>query len=293
MSPFIQLQDQYTKLTIAPELGGAITRWQRVEDGFDLLRPLTLEHLIQSTVTARQSAAFALIPWSNRIAQGGTNTPNGWFELPANTIDSAFAMHGSTWQQAWQVLEQDQHHLRLVCESKSPVHLRVEQQIQLHDGCLTLNFHLTHLDERPFLHGYGWHPFFYRNEYTQLQSQVGQMWHRDEQGLSTHEADLPCDLDFNTIHTLPERLVDHAFSGWQGRCRIQQPDLGYELELTSQDAAYLIMYLPLKQPFFCLEPVSHPINAHHLPNQPGLKYLKQNDELTWQVKLQYKIISAS
>lgn len=286
----IQLQDQYTKLNIAPELGGAITRWQRLQDGFDLLRPLMLDH-VTSNVTARQSAAFALIPWSNRISNGGTNTPDGWFELPANTPDSSFAMHGSTWQATWQVLEHDQNYALLICESHAPVHIQVEQQIRLHEGCLTFDFKLTHLDEKPFLHGYGWHPFFYRNAHTRLTTQTSQMWHRDAQGLSSHEIDLPNDLNFHHSKVLPDRLVDHAFSGWQGQCKIQQPDLGYELELRSCDTDFLIMYLPQQQSFFCLEPVSHPINAHHLPQQPGLKYLRQYEQLIWQVNLKYYDIS--
>jgi aldose 1-epimerase len=32
---------------------------------------------------------------------------------------------------------------------------------------------------------------------------------------------------------------------------------------------------PVGLGFFCIEPVSHPVNAHHLPGRPGLRLLEQ------------------
>lgn len=281
----IKFKDEFTQLTLMPDLGGAIICWQRLKDGFDILRPLDLK---KKDPTARQCAAFALIPWSNRIKPGEIKTANGSFNLSPNTNDSPFAMHGSTWQEAWEVIAQTESSLTLQCHSYYPVELAVKQHIELRHGCLKITFSLIHLDQRPFLHGYGWHPFFYRNENTLIKTEFQAIWNRDEQGLSTEEVDVPNELNFNTFKALPVTLIDHAFSKWNGNCFIQQPDKGYELHLNCLDTDYLILYCPPEQNFFCVEPVSHPINAHHLPNQPGLKYLRKNEKLEWQVSLSYK-----
>jgi aldose 1-epimerase len=43
----------------------------------------------------------------------------------------------------------------------------------------------------------------------------------------------------------------------------------------------LILYSPSAQaPFLCLEPVSHPVDAHNLPGQPGLVRLAQGESLS-------------
>ena len=281
----IILSDEQTELVIVPELGGAISSWKRLKDGIDLLRPLA--DLPSSLLTARDSAAFSLIPWSNRIDQQGVNTPDGWFDLPLNIQDFPFAMHGSVWQEPWSVEQNSDQTVHLYCKSKYPVALDVEQIISLKNGVLEIHFKITHLDKRAFFYGYGWHPYFVRTSQTRLKTYTEKLWHRSELGLSTHEIELPVGLNFSQLKPLPNMLVDHAFSNWNGTCIVEQADLGYELHLTCLDTEYLIIFCPIDKPFFCLEPVSHPINAHHLPDQPGLKYLKENEQLEWKLKLEY------
>ncbi|MCG2573713.1 aldose 1-epimerase [Acinetobacter sp. ME22] len=288
MLNLIRLEDKYTELAIAPELGGAIVSWQRRHDGLNFLRPLPVD---TSALTARQLGAFALIPWSNRIDQGGISTPAGWFPLPANTANSPFAMHGSTWQEVWQVIESSKQHVILECYSQQPVELRARQRIQLENGKLQLQFEVEHLDSRPFWHGYGWHPFFIRTAATQVLSPCKTLWQSDAQGLSVQQIQIPETWDFSKLTPLPNEQIDHAFSGWSGQSIIHQPDHDYQLCLSCPDVDHLIFYCPTQQPFFCLEPVSHPINAHHFPDHLGLSLLQQHQQLSWQVSVQYQSLS--
>jgi aldose 1-epimerase len=39
---------------------------------------------------------------------------------------------------------------------------------------------------------------------------------------------------------------------------------------------------------FCLEPVSHPIDAFHLPEQPGLQVLQKGESLSLAVSWRFK-----
>lgn len=281
----ISLNDGLTELHVVPALGGAIASWTRLSDQHAFFRQLPTE---LSELTARQLGAFALIPWSNRIAGGGVDTPEGWFTLPANTNDSPFAMHGATWQQAWQVVQQNAQSVELTITLQHPVAIQVRQIITLDKGCLQLAFTVTHIDEKPFWHGFGWHPFFIRTPQTQFKAALKGVWLNDEQQLSKACITIPEDWNFTHLRLLPDQKIDNAFTGWSGQCVIQQPDLGYQLTMTCQDAHYLIVYCPEQLPFFCVEPVSHPINAHHLAGKPGLVLLHKNQQLNWSVSVQYQ-----
>lgn len=288
MQNIFKLHDAMTELSVAPHLGGAIISWIRRSDRINILRPLPTQSE-NHPLTARDTAAFTLIPWSNRIAHHGYWGSEGWFDLPANVANFPFSMHGSVWQSNWEVLYHDQHSIKMCCELEQPVKIRVEQHIELNMGRLSITCQTTHLDERPFLHGFGWHPFFIRTKHTRIQTEFSKLWQRDELGLSVGEIELPPSLDFSQARGLPSTLIDHALSGWNGHCVIEQPDLKYALILESE-MPYAMLYCPVNQPFFCLEPVSHPVNAHHMPDYPGLIELRKDDQLDWQIHLQYQWI---
>ena len=39
--------------------------------------------------------------------------------------------------------------------------------------------------------------------------------------------------------------------------------------------------------FFCAEPVSHPVDAHNLPGQPGLAVLEPGQTMTVRMRLEW------
>jgi aldose 1-epimerase len=53
------------------------------------------------------------------------------------------------------------------------------------------------------------------------------------------------------------------------------------VRLTAPGLSTLIVYSPSAEaPFLCLEPVSHPVDAHNLPGQPGLVRLEPGEGLS-------------
>ena len=104
---------------------------------------------------------------------------------------------------------------------------------------------------------------------------------------------LPGAWDFRQPGRLPGEPVDHAFSGWDGRCRIIQEDAGYQLDCPARGAAYYLLYCPSGQDFFCFEPVTHPVNAHHLPGRPGLVLLHRDQTTHLRYSLHYRPLPAS
>lgn len=270
MKTAVTLQDRLSRVLVAPALGGSIMSWNTLDNQHTLLRAGTAK-----ATSPRQLGCYPLVPWSNRIAHGGFATPEGWLALPANTEGSPLAVHGSAWQQPWQVIEQQPQSVLLRLESQVPFAYCAEQRIGLHEGCLSIEISVTHRDTRAAWHGLGLHPYFPRTPGTRLRAQASQVWLCDEQQLPVQLADVPQAWNMTGGNGLPAERVDNAFVGWDGHCEISQA--GYRLECQAEGFGYYLLFCPPGQDFFCFEPVSHPVNAHHLPGRPGLVLLREGE----------------
>jgi aldose 1-epimerase len=233
-------------------------------------------------------ACFPLAPWSNRIANGGFDTPAGWLALAPNNPGDPLPIHGSAWQQAWQVVEHAASSLLLQLDSQVPFAYRAQQRIGLDNGRLSVELEVTHLAEAPCWIGLGLHPFFPRTAASELQISAHNVWLSDEGSLPTELTAVPAPWNFRELAALPDSLVDNGFTGWDGTALIRQADLGYQLEMRATGSEYFLLFCPVGKPFFCVEPVSHPVNAHHLPGKPGLKLLEQGQTCALGFSLHYK-----
>ncbi|KAB0520670.1 aldose 1-epimerase [Pseudomonas extremorientalis] len=281
----IELEDNLTHLTLAPAVGASIVNWRVRASGQPLLRHSDQQAL--DTGLPGKLGCYPLAPWSNRIAQGGFDNPDGWLALAPNSLTDPLPIHGSAWQQAWQVVSQsaDEVVLELLCDT--PFAYRAEQRFCLRDGELSITLRVTHLADNPAWHGLGLHPYLPRTPQTRLQAKASQVWMSDASKLPMGLAPVPAAWDFQTLKTLPEGLVDNGFCQWDGHCLIEQPELGYTLECQATGADYFLLYCPPGLGFFCIEPVSHPVNAHHLAGRPGLKLLEHNQLVQLNFKLKY------
>ncbi len=281
----IELEDNLTQLTLAPDVGGSLVNWTVRATGQPLLRPS--DEAALNTGLPGKLACYPLAPWSNRVAQGGFDNPGGWLALTPNSPLDPLPIHGSAWQQVWQVVRQtaDEVVLEVVCET--PFAYRAEQRFRLSGGELSIQLRVTHLAEKAAWHGLGLHPYLPRRPGTRLQAKADQVWMSDASKLPTGLAPVPDEWDFTQLKGLPHALVDNGFCQWDGRCRIEQPELGYALECQASGADYFLLFCPPGLGFFCIEPVSHPVNAHHLPGRPGLKLLEQGQSTQLDFKLKY------
>ncbi len=285
----IELQDNQTHLTLAPATGGSIVNWTVLATGQPLLRPSDA-HAINTGLPGKLGC-YPLAPWSNRIAEGGFDNPDGWLALAPNSLTDPLPIHGSAWQQAWQVVSQaaDEVVLEVVCDV--PFAYRAEQRFRLENGELSITLRVTHLAEKPAWHGLGLHPYLPRTASTRLQAKASQVWMSDAAKLPTELAPVPTAWDFQQLKSLPDGLVDNGFCDWDGHCLIEQPELGYTLECQATGSDYFLLYCPPGLGFFCIEPVSHPVNAHHLPGRPGLKLLEQGQSAELAFTLKYQPLS--
>jgi aldose 1-epimerase len=61
-----------------------------------------------------------------------------------------------------------------------------------------------------------------------------------------------------------------------------------EVSTHSTSPNYLLVFRKVDGNHFCLEPVSHPIDAFHLPGQPGLQILEKGESLTLALSWRFK-----
>ena len=290
MNPsLLTLEDGLTRLTLAPQIGGSILDWRVIASGYPLLRPSKAGALDKGQ--ANQLACFPLVPWSNRIGGGGFDGPQHWFALPPNNPPGPLPIHGSAWQQAWHVMAHSNRHACLQLESHLPFAYRAQLRYSLSDGQLSIELEVTHQDAQAAWHGLGLHPYLPRTAHTRLQAQAEYVWLCDDAGLPTQQVPIPAQWDFNHAGNLPEARLDNCFGEWDGCALISQPDLGYTLECRATGSPYYLVYCPPKEDFFCFEPVSHPVNAHHLPGRPGLQLLHEGQSARMSFSLRYRPLS--
>ncbi|WP_060493740.1 aldose 1-epimerase [Pseudomonas sp. NBRC 111140] len=284
----LHLQDRLTRLSLAPELGASLVNWEVKATGQPLLRHSDTAALASGT--PRRLACYPLAPWSNRIAEGGFAQPEGWQALAPNTEHDPYPIHGSAWQQAWQVDHHSERRARLRLDSAVPFAYQATLDVHLHEGCLNLDLHVVHLEALATWYGLGLHPYFPRYPDTKLYAAARKVWLAEDGRLPSYQAEVPEPWRFNAMGLLPESVVDHAFSGWPGECVIEQPSAGHRLTCSASGAEHFLLFCPQGQGFFCFEPVSHPVNAHHLPGRPGLRLLQRGEAMNLGFRMQYQAL---
>jgi aldose 1-epimerase len=294
------------KLGLVPAMGGSVAAWQLERAGFesfDLFRPWDgMDYPGDPLRIGR--ASYPLAPWSNRISGGGFSVGEAFHPVTPNAADMPYPIHGDAWQQHWQYQQHDSTSLIMTLESNhfngNPHHYRATQTFKLVDGGMDQSLTITHLGDTPLPYGLGLHPWLPRNELTTLQAKVDGVWLSHADCLpKEHTADFPPSWDLNTGISAAGSLIDNCFTGWDGAARVTWPDQGLQLTLSQSTVSaevsaysaspnYLLVFRKTTGDHFCLEPVSHPIDAFHLPDQPGLQVLKKGESLTLAVSWRFK-----
>lgn len=287
------LQNTQLKLVVNPAVGGAVVRFDALTEqgNIALMRPGN-----DTETDPNRLAMYPLVPWSNRIAQSGFEWQGQSYSLDANVEGEPLPIHGDGWQQSWQVASQQEQALRLELYSQrqAPFHYRAEMEYRLMDNCLEVTLSVTHLGGQPTPYGLGLHPWFPRTDDTRVTAKAEGVWEVDKAQLPTQWRKLaPNDAwNFHTPQTLPQGLIDNLFTGWNGHAQLAWPKRGVTLELETEPAiARYLMFSPGAQAdFFCFEPVSHEVNAHHFssPIDHGLVVVGKGEKLTLTCRFIYR-----
>lgn len=235
-------------------------------------------------------ACFPLVPWSNRITGCGFEYEGNFYPVQTNRADEAYPLHGDGWLQPWKVAEREDDRIKLALESKNfggdPFHYRSTQTYQLLPDGLQIDLTVTNMGQEALPYGLGLHPYFACNAETRLQFQSEGLWLSGEDAIPTEwTSHFPDTLNYNDPAPLDGPLIDNCYTGWNGRATVDYPDKGLRLTMVMPDCnGYTLFYRKPGADFFCLEPITHPIDAFHMPDMPGLAFLGHGDGLALRTK---------
>lgn len=281
----VRLSSDRLSLEVLPELGGCVVR-------FDALMPHGPEPLFRpgraSSRDPNGMGLYPLVPWSNRIAKGGFRWRGRHYTLASNLPGEPLPIHGDGWQRPWQVEAQLQSELRLSLRSwqQPPFDYRAELTYRLVADTLSVALAVTHLGDTPAPYGVGLHPWFPRTPDVTLDAPAKGVWEVDDRQLPTRWLPLEAgdEWSFSSSSPLPGGAIDNLFTGWQGSAHIAWParGLGLDVECMPSIERYLVYSPGETSDFFCFEPVSHDVNAHHFadPIAHGLVELVPGQTLT-------------
>jgi aldose 1-epimerase len=279
------LASGFWELEVQPGRGGAVTALRHAGRAL-LVSP------DPGTADAMGAASFALLPYANRIALGRFAHLGRQWVLPRNFGDHPHPLHGIGWQRRWSLLAQQADSIELglqhAADAAWPWAFSARQRIWLLPAAIRFELAVTsHADELAPL-GVGFHPAFAAHATTRLHAQLQSVWQIDADSLpvslSPARAVLP-ELPA-AVPVLRRALVDHCFTGWPGRLRIEHAGLAGDIAAVELSAApelpFLQLYMPPGRNHFCAEPMSQMPDAIHHPQAAyhgGLRLLQPGETL--------------
>lgn len=255
----ISLADGELTIELLPDLGAAVAtlRYQ----GRDVLRPTPA-----GASDPFETAAFALVPFANRIADGRFRVGEREVRIERNAPGQAHPLHGHGWRRPWRVESAGRDSAVLSFEHPAdswPWHYIARQTVTLRADSLEVALSVENHDSTPMPAGLGWHPYFHKGPGALLRAHLEGVWLTDEESL-------PVRLAHGTRfgqwgrgdEVARTELIDHCHTGWPGVAEILLPEERLRLALTASRAMHwLHIYSPPGKDFFCIEPVSHMPNA--------------------------------
>lgn len=279
----IELKNGDWTLSVAPGLGGSVLGlWN---GSLPVLRPAA--HGVQH---AGDTAAYPLLPYSNRIGLGQMTWQGHTYRLRNGFDAGPHALHGVGFMRAWKVLERGPTSLRLACshapDDHWPFAFEAEQRFELLGDGLSLAISARNVDHRTQPMGLGWHPYFVRRARSTLAIAVDTQWLAGPDLLPTGAQAVD-----GLQGPVSDLRLDHCFGGAARVAEIRDDRMSVALEA---DSRYWVVYTPTGADFFCVEPVTHVNNAVQMddPAPHGLVALAPGATLSQQVRCQVHLSGA-
>ena len=154
----VELRQGALRLALRPDIGGAIAGlWL---DQLPVLRSVEPAAL----TSARESASYPLVPYSNRIGERQFQWRNRNYTTAPNWPTEPHSLHGVGWMNPWQVTQRADDRVTLALTHPSDAHwpfaFDASQAIQLRPGGMALTLAITNQSQQPAPAGLGWHPWF-------------------------------------------------------------------------------------------------------------------------------------
>lgn len=270
MTTSLTLHNAHLRMRVDPQ-GGALLSLFSLQHQQPILRA-------GEGRTAGDCGLFPMLPVANRVAGNGFNQRGTEVQLPLHEADERFFLHGDGWLKRWEVADatDDRCRLRLRSQLACGYDYLAELQYVLEASVLRASLTIAHLGKRPMLYGCGFHPFFVFDARSTVQFSASGYWPEGEHHLPlAWQSELPEEADFTYAQYGADRWLNVGYSGWGGQAVIQRDVMRVTI---SAQTSWLMLFRMPGQSFLCLEPQTHPVNAHHMPGQPGLQMLGPDEQ---------------
>lgn len=264
MANSLLLQNAHLRLSVDPQGGG-------------LRELVSLTHDTHVLWDKGESALFPMLPLANRVAGNRFSFQGREVALPRSPVDDEFFLHGNGWLERWSVESVSDTECLLLLRSQHPCGFDylAELLYRLRENVLRAELTLTHLGKNPMLYGLGFHPWFVFEAESRVQFSASGYWPEGEKHLPlAWQGEIPPAIDFCEAKHGENGWLNVGYSGWNGVAKIQRDVMTVTL---SSQTPWLMLFRMSGESFLCLEPQSHPVNAHHQAGQPGLVALGRGD----------------
>lgn len=198
--------------------------------------------------------SFAMLPWVGRM-RGGRLDWRGVTAQLKRTF-GAHAIHGATFDRAWDVLSADDRSVDLGCRLRStewPFGGDARQSIRLTSDGLDCRIEIRATEPMPV--AVGWHPWFcrYGSEPMMVTVPAAAVLETTDELIPTgglRPVDGTTDLRGSPL--LGDRRLDHAYVGVTGPCAVAWPDL--VLTIDARPVRAVVVYTTPAS--VCIEPQS-------------------------------------
>lgn len=262
----IELQHGSWRARLLPEAGGLIATLDH--GGVPVLRPMAGDG-----GGPLDAACFPMVPWCNRIAGARFGWEGAGVALTPNFPPERHAIHGHGWQAQWAIEAQDQSSCMMVHRHDGqtpgtwPWAYEAWQAVVLDDDGCRITLALTNCSDRSMPAGLGLHPYLRRRAGSRVTFGAAAIVAVDADMIPSGESLPPAHFaDFAQGAGLPDTLIDHCYTGWNGAAQVA--DACGTITLSAEGASALHLYAPGDAAILCLEPVNHTPDAANTGTMP-------------------------
>lgn len=238
---------------------------------------------------------FPLVPFGNRLRDNRFSFEARDYALAPNTDADKLYLHGDGWLGDWSLIGRTDTEAVLGfshAAAGAPYAYRAEQRFRIVDRTLAVDLSVTNTGSRRMPFGLGLHPFLPLTPRTEIRFEATHYWEQDGDFLPLLRRPAAGAFDFSAGRPVPHRWTNTEFEGWTGSALIGWPESGATLEVTAGPVFTRCMMFVSSRSFdplfsgdwFCFEPMTHGVDAHHRADGGGLVALAPGKTLVGGVR---------
>jgi aldose 1-epimerase len=255
------------RLSVSPKFGASIMGldWSGGRGrSVPILRACEDDHLLPNRPPP--VGCFLMAPFANRIDGGAFSFDGRTYVLPINHPGENVAIHGLSRFASFDIVSQTASTLNLMhCYRGDVFAYDLFQECRVDRSGISVQLAIHNRGKRmPF--GLGLHPYFIREQRTQLLFCASAMSQSEERHLPARFVPSRLGPDFSAGTQLDALdSFDAHYSGWDVRqATLHRPEIGIQVTLSAEGAfTNLHIYVPPGGELVCIEPVSHVPDVHN------------------------------